>query len=48
MDIINRNNVEKQGNAAEILGWYQNLTKDEEYADSIDKAIERFQELKLH
>jgi len=41
-------NVEKQGSAAEILRWYQNLTKDEEYADNVDEAIEKMQELKLH
>ncbi len=41
-------NVEKKGSAAEILLWYQNLTKDEEYADNVDEAIERMRELKLH
>ncbi|HLC01164.1 MAG TPA: hypothetical protein VJL33_07600 [Candidatus Bathyarchaeia archaeon] len=41
-------NVEKQGSAAEILRWYRNLTKDEEYADNVDEAIERMRELKLH
>ena len=40
--------VEKQGSTAEILRWYQNLTKDEEYADNVDEAIERMRELKLH
>ena len=41
-------NVEKQGSAAEILRWYRNLTKDEEYADNVDEAIERMREMKLH
>jgi hypothetical protein len=40
--------VEKQGNAAEILRWYQNLAKDEEYADGVDEAVERMRELRLH
>ena len=41
-------NVEKQGNAVEILRWYQNLMKDEEYADNVDVAVEKMRELKLH
>lgn len=41
-------NIEKQGSAAEILRWYQNLTKDEEYAHNVDEAIERMRELRLH
>ena len=41
-------NVEKQGSAAEILRWYQNLTKDEKYADNVDEAIGRMRELRLH
>jgi hypothetical protein len=41
-------NVEKQGSAVEILRWYQNLVKDEEYADNVDEATEKMRELKLH
>ena len=41
-------NAEKQGSATEILRWYQNLTKDEEYADNVDEAIEKMRELRLH
>ena len=40
--------VEKKGNAAEILRWYQNLAKDETYADHVDEAVERMRELRLH
>ena len=40
--------VAKQGSSAEILRWYQNLTKDEEYAKNVDGAIERMRELRLH
>jgi hypothetical protein len=41
-------NIEKQGSAAEILRWYQNLAKDDEYADNVDEAIERTRKLRLH
>ena len=41
-------NIEKQGSAVQILHWYKNLTKDEEYADNVDDAIERMRELRLH
>ena len=40
--------VEKQGSTAEILRWYQNLTKDEEYAENVDEAVERMRELRIH
>ncbi|MGD0449999.1 MAG: hypothetical protein ABSA79_02945 [Candidatus Bathyarchaeia archaeon] len=41
-------NMEKQGSAAEILRWYQNLPKDDEYAENVDEAIGRMRELRLH
>ncbi len=40
--------VEKQGSASGILRWYKNLAKDEEYADSVDEAVERMRDLRLH
>ncbi len=40
--------VEKKRRAPEILSWYQNLAKDEEYADNVDGAVERMRELKIH
>lgn len=40
--------AEKQGNAAEIWRWYQNLSKDDEFADNVEAAVERMRELKLH
>ena len=40
--------IKKQGSAAEILRWYTNLAKDEEYADNVDEAVERMRELRLH
>jgi antitoxin component of RelBE/YafQ-DinJ toxin-antitoxin module len=41
-------NTEKRGNAAEVLRWYQNLEKDEEFADNVDAAVEKMRELRLH
>ena len=41
-------NAEKQGNAARVLRWYQNLEKDEEFADNVDAAVKRMRELRLH
>jgi hypothetical protein len=42
------NSIEKEAHPKGILHWLSNIKKDEEFADNIDKAIERSRELKLH
>ena len=42
------NNTEKESETKGILQWLHSLQKDEEYANNIDKAIDRTREMKLH
>lgn len=40
--------VGKEGERREVLQWYQSLRKDDDFANNVDKAVERMRELKLH
>ena len=42
------NSQEKETAPKGIMQWLHSLKKDEEYADNIDKAIDKTRELKLH
>ena len=40
--------VAEKGSWEKVLRWYENLEKDDEFADNVEKAVERMRELKLH
>jgi hypothetical protein len=40
--------IAQKGNWENVLQWYINSDKDEEFADNIEAATKRMKELKLH